>query len=139
MTEYKTASAPDREEKRRKLYTEQPVYVKSYTLLKELTVCYGRIPRDIRYTLGARMLNAMTDEVMSVALAFKATKGKESLIGDAAAHLEETKVMLRLLKDVGAISTKFFLHTLPITADITVQLSSWARYASRNSRTDTQG
>ena len=139
MTEVKIQSAPDKEEKRRKLYTEQPVYVKSYTLLKELTVCYSRIPRDIRYTLGTRMLNAMADEVMSVALAFKATKGKDALIRDAAAHLEETKVMLRLLKDVGAISTKFFLHTLPITADITVQLSSWARYAGRNSRTDTQG
>ncbi len=139
MTEETNAPAPDREDKRRKPYTEQPVYVKSYTLLKELTVCYSRIPRDIRYTLGTRMLNAMADEVASVVRAFKATRGKDTFIRDAAAHLEDTKVMLRLLKDVGAVSTKFFLHTLPITADITAQLNSWARYAGRNNRPDTPG
>ncbi len=120
-----------KEKKRPKLYAEQPVYVRSYTLLKELTTCYGRIPRDIRYTLGSRMLNAMTDEVMCVTHAFKSATGKEAFIREAILHLEETQVMLRLLKDIGAVSTKFFLHTLPISADIASQLNSWARYAGR--------
>jgi hypothetical protein len=105
--------------------------VRSYTLLKELTVCYSRIPRDLRYTLGSRMLQTMTDEVMSVAHAFKTTKGKDAFIREAMLRMEEVQVCLRLLKDVDAISTKFFLHTLPITADVSTQLSSWYRYAKR--------
>jgi hypothetical protein len=128
---------PNTEDKKRpKLYAEQPVYVRSYTLLKELATCYSRIPRDIRYTLGTRMLNAMTDEVMCVTHAFKSAKGKDVFIREAILHLEETQVLLRLLKDVGAVSTKFFLHTLPISADISTQLNSWARYAERKEQTD---
>ena len=82
------------------------------------------------------MLNAMTDEVMSVVHAFKSAKGKDVLIKEALVKLEEVKVMLRLLKDIGAISTKFFLHTLPITTDIASQLTSWARYVERNTPQD---
>lgn len=114
-----------------KHYSDQPVYVRSYTLLKELTTCYSRIPRDLRYTLGSRMLEAMTDEVMNVSHAFKRQKGKVAFISDAMVKLEEVQVYLRLLKDVGAISTKFFLHTLPITTDVATQLSAWYRYAQR--------
>ncbi len=124
------------EKKHPKLYVEQPVYVRSYTLLKELTTCYSRIPRDIRYTLGTRMLNAMTDEVMCVIHAFKSARGKDVYIRNAILHLEETQVLLRLLKDIGAVSTKFFLHTLPISADIATQLNSWARYTEKKEQTE---
>jgi hypothetical protein len=124
-------------EKKYKHYSEQPVYVRSYTLLKELTTCYSRIPRDLRYTLGSRMLTAMTDEVMSVTHAFKTTKGKDAFIKDALLRLEEVQVCLRLLKDVGSISTKFFLHTLPITSDVATQLSAWYRYAKRREADET--
>ncbi len=107
-----------------KLYTDQSVYVRSYTLLKELTVCYSRIPRDLRYTVGSRMLEAMTSEVMNVAYAFKSTKGKSQYIHEAMLRLEDVKICLRLLKDVNAISTKFFVHTLPFTAGVTSELST---------------
>lgn len=117
--------------KKPKAYTDQPVYVRSYTLLKELTVCYSRIPRDLRYTLGSRMLEAMTDEVMNVVHAFKTAKGKTPFIKEAMLRLEEVKVCLRLLKDVDAISTKFYLHTLPLTADVTTQLASWHNFTKR--------
>ncbi len=123
--------------KKPKVYTDQPVYVRSYTLLKELTVCYSRIPRDLRYTLGSRMLEAMTDEVMNVVHAFKTAKGKAPFIKEAMLRLEEVKVYLRLLKDVDAISTKFYLHTLPLTADVTTQLASWHNFTQRRETTST--
>ena len=114
-----------------KLYSEQPVYVCSYTLLKELTVCYRSIPRDLRYTIGSRMLQNITDEVMSVAHAFKSPKGKDEFIWQALLRMQEVQVCLRLLRDVDAISTKYFLHTLPLTSNVTAQLTSWYRYAKR--------
>lgn len=122
--------------KKPKRYSDQPVYVRSYTLLKELTTCYSRIPRDLRYTLGSRMLEAMTDEVINVSHAFKTAHGKDAFIREAMLRLDEVQVCLRLLKDVGAVSTKFFLHTLPITSDVAMQLSAWYRYAKRQKQTD---
>lgn len=118
-------------QKKGKGYSDQPVYVSSYTLLKELTVCYSRIPRDLRYTLGTRMLEAMTDVAVSVAWAFKTPKGKSPYIKQAARRMDEVKICLRLLRDLNAVSAKFFLHTLPLSAGVTSQLASWYHFTRR--------
>ena len=115
----------------KKGYFDQPVYVKPYTLLKELYVCFHGLPRDWKYTLGNRMVNSMTNVVMATAHAFKSADDKLLHIEEAQRQLTETQVCLRMLKDVGGISTKFFLYTVPMTANIAAQLTSWSRYVKR--------
>jgi four helix bundle protein len=115
----------------KKGYFEQPIYVESYTLLKDLYICFHGLPRDWKFTLGNRMVNSMTNVVMATAHAFKSADDKLLHIEEAQRQLTETQVCLRMLKDVGGISTKFFLYTVPMTANIAAQLTSWSRYVKR--------
>ena len=126
-----SGESADEAQKKGKSYSDQPVYVCSYRLLKELTVCYSRIPRDLRYTLGSRMLEAMTDVSVNVAWAFKTPKGKSPYIKQAARRMDEVKICLRLLRDLNAVSAKFFLHTVPLSSDVSSQLASWYHFTRR--------
>lgn len=114
-------------------YTEQPVYVESYMLVKDLAGAFQRMPRDVRFTIGKRMLDSMLDELICVFHAFKEPQGsKAPLIRQALRHMEDAQLCLRLLNDLHALSDKFFVHTLPLSASVVKQLRAWATYASRH-------
>lgn len=115
-----------------KLYTEQPVYVLSYTLLKQLIDLFRRMPRDLRFTLGKRMLDAMMDEVTNVFHAFKQVKERLAYIQQAQKQIAEVQLYLRLLSDLGIMSGKQYVSTLPLTVDITKQLRAWRDYTYRH-------
>lgn len=115
-----------------KLYTEQPVYVLSYTLLKQLIDLFRRMPRDLRFTLGKRMLDAMMDEVTNVFHAFKQVKERLAYIQQAQMQIAEVQLYLRILSDLGVMSGKQYVSTLPLTVDITKQLRAWRDYTYRH-------
>lgn len=117
--------------KERRLYTEQPVYVQSYSLLKQLVVLFRRIPRDLRFTIGKRMLDAMMDEVVSVFHAFKQEKERLAYVKQAQKQIAEVQLYLRLLNDLAVMSNRQYLSTLPMTSDIAKQLRAWYDYTYR--------
>lgn len=117
----------------RKLYSEQPVYVLSYTLLKQLIDLFRRMPRDLRFTLGKRMIDAMMDEVINVFHAFKQIKERLAYIKQAQKQIAEVQLYLRLMSDLGVMSNKQYVSTLPLTVDITKQLRAWHDYTYRHS------
>lgn len=126
-------SIPKPSTSERKLYSEQPVYVLSYTLLKQLIDLFRRMPRDLRFTLGKRMLDAMVDEVVNVFHAFKQIKERLAYIQQAQKRIAEVQLYLRLMSDLGVMSNKQYVSTLPLTVDITKQLRAWRDYTYRHS------
>lgn len=125
------SNASSKKSSERRLYTEQPVYVQSYSLLKQLIVVFRRMPRDIRFTIGKRMLDVMMDEVTSVFHAFKHVKERLSYIQQAQKQISEVQLYLRLLNDLAVISNRQYLYTLPLTSEIAIQLRAWYDYTYR--------
>ena len=108
-------------------YWQQPVYSAAYRLGRELIGCFRRLPRDLRYILGERMLNAATDVIIEIALAYRTPRSTAKTRHIVRAHeqSEEIRITVRLLKDTGTISEKYYLNLLPLIADIAKQLAAW--------------
>lgn len=84
---------------------EIPAFTKLYDIILWLMPQVEKFPRDMKFTLGDRIMNILLDALgMLIEAAY--VKDKEPLLRKFSIQLEKTRVLLRLSKDREALSIK---------------------------------
>ncbi|NLH47508.1 MAG: diversity-generating retroelement protein Avd [Myxococcales bacterium] len=106
-----------------------PAIQKAYDLAKEVLVRLAKFPRDHKFTLGDRIAdNVLTVLELLVQAAY--TKKKVDLLDEANIRLERLRMLLRLSRELGALSDKGYEHVMGILTDLGQQLGGWRKQAS---------
>ncbi len=115
------------------LYTELPVFKKTYTLLLELLNTCGGLQKAVKYTLGERVQKEAIEVVINI---YKSNSvvDKTAYLAVAREHLETLRLLIRVLHDTKNISPRRLLYLNTFVEDISKQLTGWQKHnnAPRN-------
>lgn len=103
-----------------------PIIQKAYNTAMYLIPVVERMPRVHRFTLGDRIANAVYDflELLTVA---RFTKDKLQMLKEANLLLERLRLLLRLAKDLKAVSIKSYGHATGMMEEVGAMLGGWIR------------
>ena len=108
------------------LYTQLPVFKRTYDLLIELVRTAVALQRVYKYTFGERLQQEAMDLVLDI---YKANTARDKFVFLASARerLETIRLLVRLLHDIKQITPKRFLFLNIIIEDISKQLTGWQK------------
>lgn len=103
-----------------------PIIQKAYNTAIYLIPVLERMPRAHRFTLGDRIANAVYDflELLTVA---RFTRDKLQMLKEANLLLERLRLLLRLAKDLKAVSIKSYGHATGMMEEVGAMLGGWIR------------
>lgn len=110
-----------------------PVIKKAYDLALYLIPLIGRMPRAHKFTLGDRIADHAYELLEMLTTARYQRNKAQTLVG-ANLLLERLRLLLRLAKDVKAISVKAYGHSTGIADEVGAMLGGWLRSAKGGTR-----
>jgi hypothetical protein len=108
---------------------ELPAIQKAYDLAKEVLPRLAKFPKDHKFTLGDRVAGNVLS-VLELLIQAAYTKNKAALLGEANIRLERLRMLLRLSRDLGALSNKGYEYVMGIVTDLGKQVGGWRKQAS---------
>ena len=109
-----------------------PIFAKAYEFYKRLTLAIAAFPKTKRYTLGQKLDN-ITLEILELLFSVPVAQNKILALQQISIKLDLLKVLLRIAKDIQAISNKNYLELETILQEIGRMLGGWIRAVKQSS------
>lgn len=114
------------------LYINLPVYKSGYDLLINIYKVTKTFSREYKYTLGEKLKEESLQLLIQIYLANKSKKKTRiQNIDTARQHIEIIRLLFRILKDLGVISSKVFVRINIKIEELSKQLTAWQKYTAR--------
>jgi len=105
---------------------ELPAVQKAYDLCKEILPRVSKLPRNVKFTLGDRITdNCLT--VLELLIQASYSRQKLHLLDEANLRLEKLRFLLRLCRDLGALSNKGYEHVMKMITELGSQVGGWRK------------
>ena len=108
------------------MHTELSIYKASLGLLQMATNLTRNIPRELKQSLGRRVIDECIDVLMLIARA-NATQDKRPHLAQLIEKVQVIELLMRLFKDSRFISVPQHAATMEITTSIGKQANAWKR------------
>lgn len=99
---------------------------KAYDLAKEMTERTRQLPRDLRFVLGDRMLNAAYD-VLELLLEARYTRRRRALLARANVTLERLRYQARLCMEERLISLRQYEYLAEMISETGRLVGGWLK------------
>lgn len=109
------------------MHTELSIYRAANGLLQMATNLTRNIPRELKQSLGRRVIDECIDVLMLIARA-NATQDKRPHLSVLLEKVQVIELLMRLFKDNRFISVEQHAGTMEITTSIGKQANAWKRY-----------
>ena len=119
-----TSRGPDR--KPAQPADELPVISKAFDLAREMTQRTRKLPRDLKFVLGDRMLTT-TYDVLDLLLEAKYTRSKRELLQRANVLLERLRFQVRLCMEEELISIRQYEYVARLIDEVGRMIGGWLR------------
>jgi hypothetical protein len=107
---------------------ELKVLQKAYDLCVYLVPQVNKFPRDFKFTLGDRIVNAAFDVVEALVEA-RYTRERREILVRVNLRLERMRVLLRLSRDLGVFSLKSVEHSAKLIDEVGAMVGGWLKTA----------
>lgn len=108
---------------------ELPAVQKAYDLCKELLPRVSKFPRDVKFTIGDRIaVNCLN--ILEILIQASYSRQKIHLLNEANMLLERLRFLLRLSRDLGALSNKGYEHVMKIITELGSQVGGWRKQSA---------
>ena len=101
-----------------------PVIAKAFDLCREMTQRTRKLPRDLKFVLGDRMLGA-TYDVLDVLIEARYTHDKEDLLLRANLLLERIRYQVRLCMEEKLISLRQYEYIAGMLDEVGRMVGGW--------------
>lgn len=108
------------------MHTELQIYKASMGLLHMATTMTRNIPRDLKQSLGKRVIDECIEVLMLIARA-NATQDKRPHLTLLVEKVQVVEFLMRLFKDNRFISIPQHAQAIEVTASIGRQANAWKR------------
>lgn len=105
---------------------ELPVLLKAFDLAREMTERTRKLPRDLKFVLGDRMLATCYD-VLDILIEAKYSRAKGSLLQRANLLLERLRFQVRLCMEERLINLKQYEHVSGLIQEVGAMIGGWSR------------
>ncbi|OHC34969.1 MAG: hypothetical protein A2W79_26385 [Pseudomonadales bacterium RIFCSPLOWO2_12_60_38] len=109
------------------MHTELAIYNAAMGLLHMATTLTRNIPRDLKQSLGKRVIDECIEVLMLIARA-NATQDKRPHLTLLVEKVQVVEFLMRLFKDNRFISVPQHAKAIEVTASIGKQANAWKRY-----------
>ena len=109
------------------MHTELAIYKASMGLLYLATNLTRNIPRDLKQSLGKRVIDECIDVLMLVARA-NSTQDKRPHLTEIVEKVHVIEFLMRLFKESRFISIAQHAKAIEVTTSIGKQANAWKRY-----------
>jgi len=113
------------------LYSDLPVFKKTYDLLLAVYKMTGSLSREYKYTIGEKLKNEMLELLLRVYRANLSWE-KEVNIDLCRESTETVRLMVRVLYDLKQINMKKMIALNALIENISKQLSGWRKSAGKS-------
>lgn len=108
------------------MHTELSIFKAASGLLQMATNLTKNIPRELKQSLGRRVIDECIDVLMLIARA-NATQDKRPHLSVLVEKLQVIELLMRLFKDSRFISVEQHARTMEVTTSIGRQANAWKR------------
>ncbi len=108
-----------------------PAVQKAYDVASWLLPRTERIPRSYKFTLGDRIQRVALDLNLALVEAAHA-RSKERPLHRANRHLDELRLLLRLARDVKALTLRQHEHVSGLNEELGRMIGGWLRWSKRS-------
>ncbi|GFM89384.1 hypothetical protein PSCICO_47830 [Pseudomonas cichorii] len=108
------------------MHTELSIYKAALGLLQMATNLTRNIPRDLKQSLGRRVIDECIDVLMLVARANSA-QDKRPHLSSLVERVQVIEMLMRLFKDSRFISVTQLANAIEVTTSIGKQANAWKR------------
>ena len=105
---------------------ELVVITKAFELAREMTQRTRKIPRDLKFVLGDRILNT-TYDILDLLIEAKYSRQKKELLERANLFLERLRFQVRLCFEEKLISVKQYEYIAGIIQEVGKMIGGWAK------------
>ena len=105
---------------------ELPVITKTYDLIREMTRRTSKLPRDLKFVLGDRMLNTVWD-IFEALLSARYSKDKRDFLNKANLNLERLRFQVRFCYDEKLISEKQYAYICAMLLETGSMVGGWIK------------
>ncbi len=109
---------------------ELPVITRSYELVREMTRRTGKLPRDLKFVLGDRILNTSYD-ILEALITARYTKDKREILIKANLCLERLRFQVRLCFDERLFSEKQYEYICRLIFETGNMTGAWLKSVSK--------
>ena len=107
---------------------ELPVITKAFDLAREMTQRTRKLPRDLKFVLGDRML-ATTYDVFDILIEAKYSRSKRSLLQQANILLERLRFQVRLCMEERLMSVAQYEYVAGLINEVGRMIGGWLKTA----------
>lgn len=111
------------------LHTSLPIYKVTYDLFALTAALIRNMPRDLKVSLGGKLRDECLELVLRVYRA-NVARDKVQHLTELLEHLQVTELVLRLAKDLRAISLKQYAAAVALTDKIGKQATGWRKHSA---------
>ncbi|WP_338523328.1 four helix bundle protein [Pseudomonas batumici] len=108
------------------MHTELSIYNAAMGLLHMATNLTRNIPRDLKQSLGKRVIDECIDVLMLIARA-NSTRDRRQFLTDLVEKVQVIEFLMRLFKDSRFISIGQHAKMIEVTTSIGKQANAWKR------------
>jgi hypothetical protein len=114
---------------------ELPIYTTSYNLLQVVTKNTKNFPKEYKFNLGSKLLDACIDLTITICYA-NATKEKELYLIQILEKAKLIELLSRLCKDQQLFSIPIYSSIVVHTSSVLKQATGWLKSSTRQSVID---
>lgn len=119
------------------IYTELPVFKKSYDLLLLLVSLSANLPKSYKYTFGERLQLESIGMINNIHKA-NAAVDKQEHIQKSRQHLETIRLLVRVLHDTKQINLRRMVFLNGLIEEISKQLTGWRKHFTTRDKSSHQ-
>ncbi|MEK7596089.1 MAG: diversity-generating retroelement protein Avd [Patescibacteria group bacterium] len=112
-------------------FSHLPIYKKAYDLALFIHRFAVVLPREHRYTFGAKLKESGLCLLLLIIRA-NSRREKSTILEDTSEELEKLKILIRLGRDLEIIGMKKYEECARLFEEIGKQLGGWIKSQSRN-------
>jgi hypothetical protein len=105
---------------------ELVVITRAFDLAREMTQRTRKLPRDLKFVLGDRMLST-TYDILDTLLEAKYARQKEGLLGRVNLHLERLRFQVRLCSEEQLMSARQYEYVAGLIDEVGRMVGGWAK------------
>ena len=107
-------------------YEHLPIYKQSFNLLVELHKLVPTFPKKYKFSLGSSIIEDLTQSIVLI-IQINSTVDNKSLFVNLILILETIKIKIRIMKNLGIISTKLYFNLSEKLISLLKQAEGWKK------------
>jgi hypothetical protein len=114
--------------------SELKIYIETYKLLETLTHAVKIMRRDLKFTLGDKLLTECIEAIVEIHKANKThcISERSNHIANIELRIDTVKLLIRLAHDMKVMSTSKYSEVIPVVEDIVSQCRKWKRFTDKS-------